>query len=623
MNGNGLWGNDTLGLGVQGSGGPTLNNQVIAGIVTDNFYIGMFGVNPKPTNYTSIEGYRQDSYVTSLKKQNFIPSISFGYTAGAPYRQKKVLGSLTLGGYDASRFVPNPHSFTFAPDNSRDLVVGIQSITFEAQNGTTSSLLPFGILAYIDSTIPYIYLPLEACKAFEKAFDLKYNATTQLYPVSDSQHADLIARNASIVFTLGDDVKGGDTVNITLPYDSFDLTATFPVVEDSTRYFPLKRAANDSQYTLGRTFLQEAYLTVDYERSNFSVSQCLFQDGSQQKLIGIPPAPAPSLNNTLSTGSKESSSSHSTAVIGIAVGVSVLAVAVAASVVSFLMIKKRRARREEEKAKADLAKAEEEAAERVRLGFNKAELGTADHALYEMGGSDTFEHPLPPLAKEKADFFHDRGDKHELLAGNVQFSELPDQKGPVYEMYDASSTPVELPADMPRELPAAFPSRRSSAMTPIIRSAHQTPPLGSSVTSPFNDPPGHLSPSSSGSRRSSNQPSPIERRMRRTPPNRSSTLNSTLSASSSAGQSGPSSPTDRSMNASPRSDELLSPISPIIGSDEGLSFTEQTPSPSSPQDSPIPTPSPDGLGRSRRSPHIAALRSEDSRRRERRRRNET
>ncbi len=44
MSGNGSWGNDTLGLAVQGSGGPTLQNQVVAGIVTDNFYLGMFGV---------------------------------------------------------------------------------------------------------------------------------------------------------------------------------------------------------------------------------------------------------------------------------------------------------------------------------------------------------------------------------------------------------------------------------------------------------------------------------------------------------------------------------------------------------------------------------------------------
>jgi len=43
-----------------------------------------------------------------------------------------------------------------------------------------------------------------------------------------------------------------------LPYAAFDLVADYPLVIDSSRYFPLMRAANESQYTLGRTFLQEA-----------------------------------------------------------------------------------------------------------------------------------------------------------------------------------------------------------------------------------------------------------------------------------------------------------------------------------------------------------------------------
>ena len=258
MNGNGLWGNDTLGLAVQGSGGPTLENQVIAGIVTDNFYLGMFGVNPKPANYTGLSGDQQDSYMTSLKKQNIIPSTSFGYTAGAQYRLKKVLASLTLGGFDQSRFIPNPLSISFAPDNDRDTVVGIQSIKATNQNGTTSNLLPHGILAYVDTTIPYIWLPLEACEAFEKAFGLTWDETSELYLVDDALHTHLLAQNATIEFTLGDGVSGGQTVDITLPYASFDLIAKYPLVENTSSYFPLKRAANETQYTLGRTFLQEA-----------------------------------------------------------------------------------------------------------------------------------------------------------------------------------------------------------------------------------------------------------------------------------------------------------------------------------------------------------------------------
>ena len=84
---NGLFGNDTIGLGIQGSGGPTLSDQILATIGTEQFYLGMFAVNPKRTNYTGIAEEGQASYMTCLQEQNLIPSLSFGYTAGAPYRK--------------------------------------------------------------------------------------------------------------------------------------------------------------------------------------------------------------------------------------------------------------------------------------------------------------------------------------------------------------------------------------------------------------------------------------------------------------------------------------------------------------------------------------------------------
>ncbi|KAL8653691.1 MAG: hypothetical protein Q9226_003742 [Calogaya cf. arnoldii] len=141
--------------------------------------------------------------MTTLKNQSLIPSVSFGYTAGAPYRLKKVLGSLTLGGYDQARFTPNNMIFSFAPDTDRDIVVGIQSITSTDQEGTKRDLLPTGINAYVDSTVSQIWLPLEACKLFEKAFGLTYDPGNQLYPVSNTLHKKLLAQNASITFTLG------------------------------------------------------------------------------------------------------------------------------------------------------------------------------------------------------------------------------------------------------------------------------------------------------------------------------------------------------------------------------------------------------------------------------------
>ena len=85
LNAGGIFANDTVTLGIQGSGGPTLKNQIVAGIVSENYWLGQFGVNPQPTNYTAL-GDSQASYMSTLKQQNLIPSVSFGYTAGAPYR---------------------------------------------------------------------------------------------------------------------------------------------------------------------------------------------------------------------------------------------------------------------------------------------------------------------------------------------------------------------------------------------------------------------------------------------------------------------------------------------------------------------------------------------------------
>lgn len=171
-----------------------------------------------------------------------------------------MFGSLIFGGYDRSRFIPNNVSFHLAPDISRDLVVGLQSITATDSSGFNTSLLSSPILTFIDSTIPYIYLPLEVCHAFEKTFGLIWDQGRHLYLIDDKNHEKLLKLNPTFKFRIGDMKQSKITVDIVLPYASFDLVANPPLVDSpSTRYFPLQRAANESQYTLGRTFLQERW----------------------------------------------------------------------------------------------------------------------------------------------------------------------------------------------------------------------------------------------------------------------------------------------------------------------------------------------------------------------------
>lgn len=82
----GYFGNDTLSLGTQSSDGPSVEKQVIGGIGDQRYYLGLLGINPKPTKVSPGDS-GQSSYITSLKAQNIIPSLSFGFTAGAAYRE--------------------------------------------------------------------------------------------------------------------------------------------------------------------------------------------------------------------------------------------------------------------------------------------------------------------------------------------------------------------------------------------------------------------------------------------------------------------------------------------------------------------------------------------------------
>ncbi|QSZ32113.1 hypothetical protein DSL72_001682 [Monilinia vaccinii-corymbosi] len=276
--GNGTYGNDTIMLGSPGSGSPSLSSQVLVTIITHDFWLGLFGLNPAPTSLSSTTD-PAPSYMSNLKSQGYIPSLSYGYTAGAYYRNGGgasgggVFGNLTLGGYEESLFIPNNLTVDFSTDGD-DLTIDINKIAITSSGGKSqvisspSSSFP----AFIDSSIPYLYLPTSICHEFEEALGLTYDPESELYILNDVQYTTLVAKNVSVIFTLTNSTSKA-MANITLPYAAFDWWANYPLVQNATRYFPLKRAADSSQITLGRAFLQEAYLIADYERSKFSIHQ--------------------------------------------------------------------------------------------------------------------------------------------------------------------------------------------------------------------------------------------------------------------------------------------------------------------------------------------------------------
>jgi hypothetical protein len=85
------FGYETITLGYQKSGiQPVVPHTLISQMASWDFsMVGLFGLDPRPTNlsdHTAMNG-PQTSYIQKLKDNNTIPSLSYGYTAGAKYRK--------------------------------------------------------------------------------------------------------------------------------------------------------------------------------------------------------------------------------------------------------------------------------------------------------------------------------------------------------------------------------------------------------------------------------------------------------------------------------------------------------------------------------------------------------
>ncbi|KAF7195187.1 hypothetical protein HII31_03393 [Pseudocercospora fuligena] len=335
LNANASYGLDTVTLGTANGVLPALPNQLVARIASNDFWVGVIGLSPLRLNTTGFDDpVRTLMGTLSDPDDRKIPSTTWAYTAGAFYKDAPIFGSLTLGGYDSMRFDPNNSvSVPFSINPSQDLQINLQSITY---NGTTtqssSYLLTDTITAYVNSMINYIWLPPEVCDVFESAFGLEYDAATEFYLMNDTTHANLLAENPTFTFTLGG-ANSTETATIVLPYAAFDLNVSYPHVNGSQWYFPIKRAQYISQYTLGRVFWQEAYVIADYDRRNFTVAQALFPSNSTPELVRIlPPGASDSSGGGLSGG----------AIAGIVMAV--LAVVVSALVVLWLLRRRKRRR---------------------------------------------------------------------------------------------------------------------------------------------------------------------------------------------------------------------------------------------------------------------------------------
>ncbi|KAM0221559.1 hypothetical protein ACHAPQ_000081 [Fusarium lateritium] len=345
-----------------------MDDVLIATVNTTSYLNGLFGLGITQGNFN---GTVADSPLTQAVAQyGLIPSYSFGYTAGAYYRNTPV--SLTLGGVKPSRYKEHDNVFTLTQEDNlqRPLVRGIEITPPDGQDAPDSwepeqlllSQWNSSFYAIIDSTTPYLWLPESVCDQFAQALNLTYNSTFELYTISDDQYrAYKKDESFSLTFVLssfddndnfGDPYDVSGIVNITIPLRAFVGLLQYPFMQDTIKYgdpaipyFMLRKAQDSAAYILGRSFLQESYLITKYDEGVFSIHQALFpnepSDASELSPIkqsDNSPYPPPK------TKDSESGLSDIQVVgIGVGVGLGVFAVCAAALTVWLYFRRKRRA----------------------------------------------------------------------------------------------------------------------------------------------------------------------------------------------------------------------------------------------------------------------------------------
>lgn len=200
---------------------------------------------------------------------------------------------------------------------------------------------------------------------------------------------------------------------------------------------------------------------MDWERSNFSLSQCLFIENSQQKFFAID---ANSANGTSSdiTATAKSSSNHGKT-IGIAVGVTIPLVVIACIFAVFVYLQRKKRPPPVEPKPID---SEEAPPLAVPRGDPK-ELDAEKTAIHELPGgpqNQTKRSPhVPPWVVQNDDSGRDQSEMGDLAGNQAGPGLSPSEPllASVHEMHGSQTIPFELQAD----------SRGELAGSPVIRKA--------------------------------------------------------------------------------------------------------------------------------------------------------
>lgn len=251
--------------------------------------------------------------------------------------------------------------------------------------------------------------------------------------------------------------------------------------------------------SLAKTYRR--YLIVDYERSNFSISQSLFEANNPEQLVALPPAG----NSTTDVSDTASSSLSLGAIIGIVIGA--VALLIVAGVAAFFILRRRKRRRQAQEAEV------KRAGEPVDPMEAKAEMPDNSSAplagLYSPGKQAAFTDPKSTNEMEgtEGEYFN-QAKLHAEMEGSKGGAEMEGANGfqgppglhemqaahlaPPIEMWAGSHGLQELPSPIPsdsgRPSPASPGGKRRSGRLSWRRNGGARSPLAGGESSGVSSP---------------------------------------------------------------------------------------------------------------------------------------
>ncbi|EPE36916.1 Acid protease [Glarea lozoyensis ATCC 20868] len=222
-----------------------------------------------------------------LQAANLAPSNSFGLQIGSV--KSKIKGSLYFGGYDQSRIcgTVSTQQGAFAgiePDDDGtkglidllDIAINVVDGSSPFNTSAISNLLATGNSS-IGSALsvpmlpeaPYLNLPKSSCDAIAAWLPVTYNTDLGLYTwnTDDPRYTQIVSSPSVLGFIFRKDQSNSQNITINVPFTLLNLTLEAPLVTSTVPYFPCNAQSN-GKYSLGRAFLQAAFVGANWNANN-------------------------------------------------------------------------------------------------------------------------------------------------------------------------------------------------------------------------------------------------------------------------------------------------------------------------------------------------------------------